>query len=75
MRKILVLGGTNYFGKKLVQRLLKNDDRVTLATRESHDDGFGMQVDRLKIDREDKQSMMTAFEGKNWDLVYDQSCL
>ncbi|MBS2968459.1 NAD-dependent epimerase/dehydratase family protein [Metabacillus sp. KIGAM252] len=75
MREILVLGGTKYFGRKLVQRLIENADRVTLATRGSHDDGFGKQVERLKIDREDKYSMMTAFEGKSWDLVYDQSCL
>lgn len=74
MRKVLVLGGTQYFGKKLVQRLIENGDEVTVATRGTKSDPFGENVERLVIDREKKETMSAAFEGKNWDLVYDQSC-
>ncbi|MBT2639495.1 MULTISPECIES: NAD-dependent epimerase/dehydratase family protein [unclassified Bacillus (in: firmicutes)] len=74
MRKILVLGGTQYFGKKLVQKLIKNGDEVTIATRGMKNDPFGENVKRLVIDREKKETMAAAFEGKEWDLVYDQSC-
>ena len=74
MRKVLVLGGTQYFGKKLVQKLIENGDEVTVATRGSKSDPFGQNVKRLVIDRENKETMEAAFEDKEWDLVYDQSC-
>jgi nucleoside-diphosphate-sugar epimerase len=74
MRKVLVLGGTQYFGKKLVQKLIENGDEVTVATRGTKSDPFGGNVKRLVIDRERKETMTAAFEGQAWDLVYDQSC-
>jgi nucleoside-diphosphate-sugar epimerase len=74
MRRVLVLGGTQYFGKKLVQKLIENGDEVTIATRGSKSDHFGEKVKRLVIDREKKETMAAAFEDKEWDLVYDQSC-
>ena len=33
MKKILVLGGTRFFGRKLVERLLKEGHDVTIMTR------------------------------------------
>lgn len=74
MRRVLVLGGTQYFGKKLVEKLIDNGDEVTIATRGSKSDNFGEKVKRLVIDREKKETMEAAFENKEWDLVYDQSC-
>lgn len=74
MRKVLVLGGTQYFGKKLVQKLIENGDQVTIATRGTKEEPFGNQVERLVIDREQKDSMAKALANKEWDLVYDQSC-
>jgi len=74
MRKVLVLGGTQYFGKKLVQKLIENGDQVTIATRGTKEAPFGNQVERLVIDREQKDSMAKALANKEWDLVYDQSC-
>ncbi|WP_079509401.1 NAD-dependent epimerase/dehydratase family protein [Mesobacillus jeotgali] len=74
MRKILVLGGTQYFGKKLVEKLIANGDDVTIATRGTKTDPFGEKVKRLVIDREQKETLAKAFDGKEWDLVYDQSC-
>jgi nucleoside-diphosphate-sugar epimerase len=74
MRRVLVLGGTQYFGKKLVQKLIENGDEVTIATRGSKSDPFGDKVKRLVVDREKKETMAAAFEDKEWDLVYDQSC-
>jgi nucleoside-diphosphate-sugar epimerase len=75
MRDVLVLGGTQYFGMKLVRRLIENGDRVTIATRGNNQDPFGNQVDRLVIDRMDKNSLINAFSDKAWDIIYDQSCL
>lgn len=74
MKRVLVLGGTQFFGKRLVELLLSKGHSVTIATRGITTDSFGEQVERLIIDREDKGSMLSAFEGQNWDIVYDQSC-
>lgn len=66
-RKILVLGGTRFFGKKLVQKLIDNGDSVTVFTRNS----------RFSIDREDKNSIKRALDEvgiHTFDLVYDQIC-
>ncbi|WP_391120104.1 NAD-dependent epimerase/dehydratase family protein [Psychrobacillus sp. L3] len=71
---ILVLGGTQFFGKKLVYKLLGNGLNVTIATRGLNKDPFGDKVERLIIDRENKSSLEEAFANGNWDIVYDQSC-
>jgi nucleoside-diphosphate-sugar epimerase len=74
MRKVLVLGGTQYFGKKLVEKLIENGDQVSVATRGTKSDPFGNKVERLIMDREKKETMEAAFSNKEWDIVYDQSC-
>ncbi|WP_088035860.1 NAD-dependent epimerase/dehydratase family protein [Evansella clarkii] len=75
MRRILVLGGTRFFGKRLVQKLLDNGDDVTIATRGETDDPFGDDVQRIKVDRFSRESMEKAFSGDDeWDLIYDQIC-
>lgn len=74
MQDVLILGGTQYFGKKLVERLLADGKSVTIATRGLTADSFGDRVTRLKIDREDEKSIFTAFKGGQWDVVYDQTC-
>jgi nucleoside-diphosphate-sugar epimerase len=74
MNKVLVLGGTQYFGKKLVEMLIDHGNEVTIATRGTKADPFGDKVNRLRIDREKKETLAEVFKGKEWDLVYDQSC-
>jgi len=74
LKKVLVLGGTRFFGKKLVKLLLENGHDVTIATRGKTGDSFGDKVNRLRIDREDYQSLKSAVGETNWDLVYDNIC-
>ncbi|WP_313801006.1 NAD-dependent epimerase/dehydratase family protein [Cytobacillus sp.] len=74
MDKVLILGGTQFFGKRLVHTLLENGKKVTIATRGQKADSFGDKVQRIVIDREDCQSMKDAFANKTYDIVYDQSC-
>ncbi|RXJ04100.1 NAD-dependent epimerase/dehydratase family protein [Anaerobacillus alkaliphilus] len=73
MKNALVLGGTMFFGKKLVSHLLNAGIEVTIATRGRTEDGFGNQVKRITIDRSDRKSLLGLAE-QNWDIVYDQSC-
>jgi nucleoside-diphosphate-sugar epimerase len=53
--RILVFGGTRYFGKRLVQKLISAGRDVTIATRGLTADSFGTNVKRLIVDRENQQ--------------------
>ena len=37
MAKVLVIGGTRFFGKHLVEKLVQQGHDVTIATRGQHD--------------------------------------
>lgn len=76
MRKnILVIGGTRYFGKLLVQRLLGAGHRVTIATRGHAPDPFGERITRIRVDRRNERAMLAAFaQVEDYDIVYDQMC-
>ncbi|MDK8181981.1 NAD-dependent epimerase/dehydratase family protein [Paenibacillus sp. UMB4589-SE434] len=74
MTKVLVLGGTRFFGKKLVQLLLEDGTDVTLVTRGQTVDTFGDQVKRLQLDRTDQAALAAAVGESEWDVVYDNIC-
>ena len=74
MKSALILGGTQFVGKRLVQLLVDEGIEVTIATRGLTADPFGNQVSRLIINREDAESLGQAFKDKRWDVVYDQTC-
>lgn len=76
MRKnILVIGGTRYFGKLLVQRLVNAGHTVTIATRGIAPDPFGARIERIRVDRRDEGAMLAAFAAvDSYDVVYDQMC-
>lgn len=76
MKSALILGGTQFFGKRLVHHLLADGWDVTIATRGKTPDSFGDSVQRLIIDREDRQSLESAFgqSSRSWDCVFDQTC-
>ena len=75
---ILVIGGTRFFGKLLVQRLLRAGHRVTIATRGYAPDPFGNrygdQFARVRVDRRNEHAMRNAFRDTRFDIVFDQMC-
>jgi len=74
-QNVLVIGGTRFFGKLLVEGLLDAGHAVTLATRGQAPDTFGTRVRRLWVDRRDAAAMGRAFAAEpGFDLVYDQMC-
>ncbi|HEY0662777.1 MAG TPA: NAD-dependent epimerase/dehydratase family protein [Lysobacter sp.] len=74
-KNVLVIGGTRFFGKLLVARLLDAGHRVTLATRGRMPDAFGDRVRRIKVDRRNRPAMLAAFAtAESYDVVYDQMC-
>ncbi len=74
MKSALILGGTQFVGKRLVKLLLEKGVEVTIATRGLTPDPFGDDVHRIKIDREDSVSLETGLRGGKWDVVFDQTC-
>lgn len=72
--KILMLGGTRFFGKQAVQALIKRGYEVTIATRGQQVDEFGDGVQRIILDRTDRTSLEKALEGLTFDVVYDNIC-
>lgn len=74
MKNVLVLGGTSFFGKKLVQLLLDKEIEVTIATRGKSNDQFGDKVKRLIIERENKESLQRELNDNKWDVCFDQTC-
>lgn len=72
--KILVVGGTRYFGKQLVSQLLKDGHDVTIATRGRANDGFENQIKRIIFNRLDKESISAKLGGMSFDVVYDMIC-
>lgn len=74
-KNILVIGGTRFFGKLLVQRLLRAGHRVTIATRGYAPDPFGQRIERIRVDRRNETAMRAAFRSAaGYDLVFDQMC-
>ncbi|AJY74134.1 NAD-dependent epimerase/dehydratase family protein [Paenibacillus beijingensis] len=74
MKKVLVLGGTRFFGKKLVERLVGEGAGVTIVTRGNVPDPFGGAVTRLQADRTDKAALSRLLGSSSFDVVYDNIC-
>jgi nucleoside-diphosphate-sugar epimerase len=73
-KNILVIGGTRFIGKLLVQRLLRAGHRVTIATRGYAPDPFGDRITRIRVDRRNELAMRKAFAQASFDIVFDQMC-
>ncbi|MES2936978.1 MAG: NAD-dependent epimerase/dehydratase family protein [Pseudomonadota bacterium] len=72
--RVLVIGGTRFFGKLLVRGLLEQGCEVAMATRGRAADDFGDAVRRIRVDRRNADAMRAAFDGARYDIVYDQLC-
>ncbi len=70
--RILVLGGTRYFGISMVWEFIKQGHEVTIATRQMTKDNFGDTVKRIQVERTDPFQIEQAFKGKHYDVVYDK---
>ncbi|WMT39057.1 NAD-dependent epimerase/dehydratase family protein [Paenibacillus sp. D2_2] len=75
MSKILVLGGSRYFGKRLVQLLAsEGQHQVTVATRGLTKVEFAGEVHQVVLDRSDETSLREVAQSGPWDIVYDNIC-
>ncbi|MGW2995618.1 NAD-dependent epimerase/dehydratase family protein [Streptomyces sp. NPDC001193] len=72
MQKILVIGGSRYFGKHLVTLLRDAGDEVTVLNRGSAAPPPG--VGRGVADRDDEGLLREALGDRTFDTVVDQVC-
>ncbi|WP_449622426.1 NAD-dependent epimerase/dehydratase family protein [Robertmurraya sp. Marseille-Q9965] len=74
MKNILVLGGTRFFGRKLVDLLLEEGHNVTILTRGQTGNPFGEKVEHIVADRLNQEEFARKVEGRTFDIVYDNIC-
>ena len=70
--KILVIGGTRFFGIHMIKQLLDDGHEVTIATRGIAQDDFGNSVKRILLERTDIDSMRNALKGTHFDVAIDK---
>lgn len=70
MARSLVIGGTLFIGRALVEQLLARGDQVTVMHR-GHGTPWGQRVGELRADRNDVAAVRAALAGRSFDVVYD----
>jgi 2'-hydroxyisoflavone reductase len=70
---ILVLGGTRFIGRHIVEALHAGGHRVSVFTRGKSPDELPADVERLHGDRNDGARGLAALAGKQWDACVDVS--
>lgn len=71
--RTLVLGGTQFLGRHIVQALQRAGHHVTVFNRGQSADDLGPDVDRLRGDREHGAAGLEALQGLRWDACVDVS--
>lgn len=68
--KLLLLGGTVFLGRHIVESALARGHEVTLFNRGQHNPNLFPNVEKLHGDR---NGDLAALEGRQWDAVIDTS--
>jgi nucleoside-diphosphate-sugar epimerase len=71
--RALVLGGSVFVGRRLVEALVTGGHDVTVLNRGKTASDLPARVGRLVADRTDAESMRAALAGSTWDAIYDVS--
>lgn len=75
MKKVLVLGGTQFFGKKVVELLLEKGYLVTIATRGNKPHPFGDKVNHIQLDaRDGDHEGWNRVQSQKWAAVFHNVC-
>ncbi len=70
MRRVLVIGGTLFIGRELVDRLLERGDEVTILHR-SRRNPYSGRARQIRCDRNDVRALERAVRGRGFDYVFD----
>ncbi|MEU8776917.1 NAD-dependent epimerase/dehydratase family protein [Streptomyces sp. NPDC048606] len=69
---VCVIGGSRYFGRRLIEDLRDAGARVTVLNRGSTPAPPG--VTHLRADRDDEDALRAVLAGRSFDVVIDQVC-
>jgi 2'-hydroxyisoflavone reductase len=70
--KVLVIGGTLFIGRHLVDELLKRGHDVAVLHRKPKHD-LGRRVENIMADRNDEESVREALAIRRFDVVFDNA--
>ncbi|MFT6069881.1 MAG: nucleoside-diphosphate-sugar epimerase/2'-5' RNA ligase [Bacteriovoracaceae bacterium] len=70
--KVIIFGGTGFFGKELVKSHLAAGNEVTIVTRGNNSLDIEGRIESLVADRRDLSSLKKVLKERSWDLAYDQ---
>lgn len=71
--KVLILGGTQFIGRHIVETLIAGGHTVSVLTRGKTPDSLPPRVERLRGDRDAADAGLTALGGRTWDACVDVS--
>lgn len=66
--KLLILGGTKFLGRHLVDAALARGHEITLFNRGLNNGDLYPEIEKLRGDRSED---LTALQGRSWDAVID----
>lgn len=72
MSEVCIIGGSRYFGRHLVERLLGDGNAVTVVNRGSRTAPPG--ATHVVADRDDERALRAALGRRRFDVVIDQVC-
>lgn len=67
----LVIGGTSFFGKHLVERLLARGDQVSIFSRGERRPAFWDRIEHIRGDRTNRRAFVQALRNRAFDVVVD----
>ena len=69
----LVLGGTHFVGRHIVEELHRSGHSVSILNRGRSRDELPAQVERLRGDRDRGDAGLDSLDGRSWDVCVDVS--
>ncbi|MFF4988491.1 NAD-dependent epimerase/dehydratase family protein [Streptosporangium saharense] len=71
--RLLVLGGTHFVGRAVVEEAVRRGDEITLVNRGRSPlpEAVAAAVEPLVADRTDAEALRAALDGREWDAVVD----
>ncbi len=70
--KILVIGGTRFFGIPMIAKLLEEGHDIAVATRGNLKNPFEERTENIILDRTDPESVRQAVGGRYFDVIIDK---
>lgn len=72
-KEVLILGGTQFIGRQIVETLLTAGHKVSSLTRGKSHYKLPPEVERLRGDRDEAALGLKAIKGRSWDACVDVS--